>query len=150
MAKPKYIRRTLRALIFGFIAFAFLYTAVVSYEHRHANGYTPLLQSSPATGHYSNPLPMVVVGLCFTLFTVLQVAKIIKVARSRRQLDSWLELETRPYPQPAPAPQYWSQRQRTGLSPAPPVHRTAAQNAALNANGATAQNAARNMHGNAH
>lgn len=81
--KPKYIRRTLRALIFGFIAYAFLYTAVISYERGHIKGYTPLLQWSP--GHYSNPLPMVIIGLCFGLLTVLQAAKIIKVARLRRQ-----------------------------------------------------------------
>jgi hypothetical protein len=83
--KPKYIRRALRALIFAFIAYALLYTAVISYEHGHIHGYTPLLQSSPGTGHYSNPLPMVIIGLCFALLTVLQVAKIIKVARRRRQ-----------------------------------------------------------------
>jgi hypothetical protein len=83
--KPKYIRRALRALLFGVIAYAFLYTAIISYEHGHIKGYTPLQQWSPGTGHYSNPLPMVIIGLCFALFAVLQVAKIIKVARSRRQ-----------------------------------------------------------------
>ena len=83
--KPKYIRRTLRALIFGFTAYAFLYTAVISYERGHITGYTPLLQWSPGTGHYSNPLPIVIIGLCFALLTVLQVAKIIKIARLRRQ-----------------------------------------------------------------
>jgi hypothetical protein len=83
--KPRYIRRALRALIFGFIAYAFLYTAVISYEHGHIHGYTPLLQSSPGTGHYSNPLPMVIIGLCFALVTALQVTKIIKVARLRRR-----------------------------------------------------------------
>jgi hypothetical protein len=82
--KPKYIRRTLRALIFVFIAYAFLYTTVISYERGHIKGYTSLLQWSPGTGHYSSPLPMVIIGLCFALLTVLQVAKIIKVARLRR------------------------------------------------------------------
>ena len=84
-SKPKYIRRTLRALIFGFAAYTFLYTAVISFERGHITGYTPLLQWSPGTGHYSNPLPMVIIGLCFALLTVLQVAKIIKVARLHRQ-----------------------------------------------------------------
>ncbi len=91
--RPKYIRRTLRALMFGFIAYALLYTAVISYERGHTNGYTPLRQASPATGHYSNPLLMVIIGLCFALFTVLQVARIIKVARLGRQFPtrSWRE-----------------------------------------------------------
>jgi hypothetical protein len=68
-------------------------------------------------------------------------------------LDYHAEGQTRlrpqPAPQPAPARNYWSDQ--VPVPPAaPPVQRTASQNQALNANGPTAQNLARNRGGNAY
>jgi hypothetical protein len=68
-------------------------------------------------------------------------------------LENSAEVETRlrpqPAPQPAPARNYWSDQ--VPVPPAaPPVQRTASQNQALNANGPTAQNLARNRGGNAY
>ena len=83
--RSKYIRKTVRAIVFGFLAFAFMAAAIASYVHAHRTGYAPLAQASTATGHYPNPLPFLLAGVFFGLLAFFQVRRIFKVRKLRGQ-----------------------------------------------------------------
>ena len=83
--RPKYIRRIVRAVVFGFLTFMFMAVAIASYVHAHRTGYAPLAQASSATGHYPNPLPFLLAGVFFGLLAFFQVRRIFKVRKLGRQ-----------------------------------------------------------------
>jgi hypothetical protein len=83
--RPRYVRRIVRAVVFGFLTFMFMAAAIASYVHAHRTGYAPLAQASPATGHYPNPLPFLLAGVFFGLLAFFQVRRIFKVRKLRRQ-----------------------------------------------------------------
>jgi hypothetical protein len=91
--RRKYIRRTVRTIMFGFLAFAFTAAAIKSYAHAHRTGYAPLAQASNATGHYPNPFPFLLAGIFFALLASLQVRKIFRVRKLRGQHQERAEEE---------------------------------------------------------
>lgn len=79
--RPRYIRRIMRAVVFGFLTFAFMAAAITSYAHGHRTGYAPLAQASFVTGHYPNPLPFLLAGVFFGLLAFFQVRRIFRVRK---------------------------------------------------------------------